>query len=79
MLDLADSVLELHLPIMLVVPKHRDYSFLEERSRMTDEPAIGAADNDQRTANERECTRMDPSRRIRSWSFASESEIVIPG
>lgn len=31
MLTLADSVLELHLPIMLVVPKSLDYSFLEER------------------------------------------------
>src|SRR5581483_7268459 len=29
MLDLADSVLELRLPIMFVVPKHRGYSFLE--------------------------------------------------
>lgn len=31
MLSLADSVLDLHLPIMLVVPKTLDYSFLEER------------------------------------------------
>lgn len=31
MLTLADSVLDMHLPIMLVVPKHLDYSFLEER------------------------------------------------
>lgn len=31
MLSLADSVLDLRLPIMLVVPKTLDYSFLEER------------------------------------------------
>lgn len=30
MLSLADKVLDLHLPIMLVVPKGLDYSFLEE-------------------------------------------------
>ncbi|MBI2078654.1 MAG: hypothetical protein HYT80_09855 [Euryarchaeota archaeon] len=30
MLSLADSVLNYHLPIMLVVPKHLDYSFLQE-------------------------------------------------
>jgi presenilin-like A22 family membrane protease len=38
MLDLADSVLELRLPIMFVVPKHRGYSFLEETARIQ-EPA----------------------------------------
>lgn len=34
MLDLADSVLELRLPIMFVVPKSRGYSFLEETRRI---------------------------------------------
>jgi len=34
MLDLADSVLELRLPIMFVVPKHRGYSFLEETRKI---------------------------------------------
>lgn len=34
MLDLADSVLELRLPIMFVVPKTREYSFLEETRRV---------------------------------------------
>jgi presenilin-like A22 family membrane protease len=32
MLSLADNVLELRLPIMLVVPKHLHYSFLEEKA-----------------------------------------------
>jgi presenilin-like A22 family membrane protease len=34
MLALADSVLELRLPIMFVVPKHRGYSFLAETRRL---------------------------------------------
>ncbi|MHB8604726.1 MAG: presenilin family intramembrane aspartyl protease PSH [Thermoplasmatota archaeon] len=34
MLDLADSVLELRLPIMFVVPKTRGYSFLEEKTKV---------------------------------------------
>lgn len=34
MLDLADSVLELRLPIMFVVPKTRGYSFLEETRKI---------------------------------------------
>ncbi len=34
MLDLADTVLEHHLPIMLVVPKTFHYSFLDERGRV---------------------------------------------
>lgn len=37
MLALADSVVGLRLPIMLVVPKHKDYSFLDERERLTTE------------------------------------------
>lgn len=37
MLSLADSVLELHLPIMLVVPKSLDYSFLRERGQLRKE------------------------------------------
>lgn len=35
MLDLADSVLELRLPIMFVVPKSKGYSFLEETRRVS--------------------------------------------
>lgn len=34
MIDLADSVLEMRLPIMLVVPKKRGYSFLKETQRL---------------------------------------------
>lgn len=34
MLGLADTVVNLRLPIMLVVPKHRNYSFLEERANL---------------------------------------------
>lgn len=34
MLSLADSVLDLRLPIMLVVPKALDYSFLDERAQV---------------------------------------------
>jgi presenilin-like A22 family membrane protease len=36
MLALADSILELRLPIMFVVPKSRGYSFLEETRRVKD-------------------------------------------
>jgi len=32
MVDLADSVMDLRLPILLVVPKQRDYSFMEQTS-----------------------------------------------
>jgi presenilin-like A22 family membrane protease len=39
MLSLADSVLDLHLPIMLVVPKSKDYSFLDERGTLREAEA----------------------------------------
>ena len=32
MVDLADSVMDLRLPILLVVPKQKDYSFMEQTS-----------------------------------------------
>jgi presenilin-like A22 family membrane protease len=34
MIDLADSVLDMHLPIMLVVPKSKGYSFRKEAARL---------------------------------------------
>ncbi len=46
MLSLADSVLNYHLPIMLVVPKHLDYSFLDESTSLrkeADEPVVTPA------------------------------------
>lgn len=33
MLSLADSVIELRLPVLLVIPKHRNYSFLREAAK----------------------------------------------
>lgn len=41
MLALADSVVGLRLPIMLVVPKHKDYSFLHEREKLTEQVESG--------------------------------------
>jgi presenilin-like A22 family membrane protease len=34
MIDIADSVIDLKLPIMFVVPKKRDYSLLKETKRL---------------------------------------------
>jgi presenilin-like A22 family membrane protease len=41
MIDLADSVMDLKLPIMLVVPKHRGYSFLREEAKLKEKLAKG--------------------------------------
>lgn len=41
MLSLADSVVGLRLPIMLVVPKHKDYSFLAEKENLTQQVESG--------------------------------------
>lgn len=46
MIDLADNVLSLRLPIMFVVPKRRGYSFLREERRLKDQ----LADSDERDA-----------------------------
>ncbi|MHB8586231.1 MAG: presenilin family intramembrane aspartyl protease PSH [Thermoplasmatota archaeon] len=39
MIDLADSVMDLHLPLMFVIPKQRGYSFLAERDHLKDQLA----------------------------------------
>lgn len=41
MIDLADKVMDLRLPIMLIVPKHRGYSFLKEEAKLKDKLAKG--------------------------------------
>lgn len=47
MLSLADSVIELRLPVLLVVPKHRGYSFLREAARFKE---AGPENKDEREA-----------------------------
>jgi presenilin-like A22 family membrane protease len=41
MIDLADKVMDLHLPLMLVVPKRRGYSFREDTARLKEKLAKG--------------------------------------
>lgn len=41
MIDLADKVMDLRLPIMLIVPKHRGYSFLKEEANLKEKLAKG--------------------------------------
>ena len=47
MLDLADTVIDLRLPILLVVPKHRGYSFLREAAKFKE---AGPENKDEREA-----------------------------
>jgi presenilin-like A22 family membrane protease len=46
MIDLADSVIDLRLPVMFVIPKIRGYSLLKERKRLKEE----IADKEEREA-----------------------------
>lgn len=41
MIDLADKVMDLRLPIMLIVPKRRGYSFLREEAKLKEKLAKG--------------------------------------
>jgi presenilin-like A22 family membrane protease len=41
MIDLADKVMDLRLPIMLIVPKQRGYSFLREEAKLKEKLAKG--------------------------------------
>jgi presenilin-like A22 family membrane protease len=78
MLSLADSVINYHLPIMLVVPKHLDYSFLEESGQLRKEadepkPAPAAADGPSTVA----ASALEP-KKGRDAMFLGLGDIVIP-
>ena len=83
MLSLADSVLNYHLPIMLVVPKHLDYSFLEESTSLRKEadepvvtPAATVAASDSPTKAPIAVTV--PKRKPRDAMFLGLGDVVIP-
>ncbi|MCA1819060.1 MAG: hypothetical protein LC620_03235, partial [Halobacteriales archaeon] len=46
MLALADSVIELRLPVLLVIPKHRGYHFREEASKFKQASAANKAERE---------------------------------
>lgn len=67
MLSLADTVLNYKLPIMLVVPKHLDYSFLDETGTLRKEADAPA-----------QATPPRP-RKQRDAMFLGLGDVVIPG
>lgn len=83
MLSLADSVLNYHLPIMLVVPKHLDYSFLDESTSLrkeADEPVItpaGTVASADKTATAPIAVTA-PKKKPRDAMFLGLGDVVIP-
>jgi presenilin-like A22 family membrane protease len=80
MLSLADSVLNYHLPIMLVVPKHLDYSFLDESTNLrkeADDPVVTPAAT---VASEspRSIAVTMPRKKPRDAMFLGLGDVVIP-
>lgn len=76
MLDLADNVMELRLPIMLVVPKSADYSFLQG-DRLTPGPGGATVDKPPwEVTRDVQTGQLDTSR---DALFMGLGDIVIPG
>lgn len=79
MLSLADSVLNYHLPIMLVVPKHLDYSFLQESTTLrkeADEPVVTPAATAAATGAPMAVTATQ--KKPRDAMFLGLGDVVIP-
>lgn len=76
MLDLADNVLELHLPIMLVVPKSRGYSFLDEKGGLREKPEDDEPDEEERVDEGGHPEEEEKS--VRDAMFLGLGDIVIP-
>lgn len=89
MLDLADQVMGLRLPIMIVVPKVRGYSFLEgerledaaDEDQAAEDPAGHQAAEDQADEDEPEAAADDQEAEGpgRDALFMGLGDIVIPG
>lgn len=85
MLDLADQVMELRLPVMLVVPKVADYSFLDEVDTDDEEPEADTGGEEGQPAREDETVEADESEEEAEVSeerdalFMGLGDIVIPG
>ena len=78
MLDLADNVLELRLPIMLVVPKVAGYSFREEAQHVKN-PGPGGATTDRAPWEVAGESVEDWDMGSRDALFMGLGDIVIPG
>lgn len=83
MLDLADQVMGLRLPIMVIVPKTLDYSFLGGASTTDAEVDDGAMEKDEGvdTAPHEEAKDDDEEREVGDEDalFMGLGDIVIPG
>ena len=86
MLTLADGVMELKLPVVLVIPLTLSYSFLDDGSSMaeqTDEPTTQADGGDEDSASEAEDDEDSAAKRPdatdRDAFFVGLGDAVMPG
>jgi len=72
MLDLADTMIGLRLPILLVAPQDRDYSLIEETEQNKEAVSVDRASPGQPQARR-------PERKGREAMFMGLGDVIFPG
>jgi len=80
MLDLADGVMDLRIPAILVIPLSRSYSLLDEETGMSDSDASTEPEQDQPSeSDDPEAAEADDTDDGRDVFFIGLGDAVIPG
>ena len=88
MLDLADTMIGLKLPILLVAPQERGYSMLEEQAPMRDRVENLEDTNDNENSESKDITNkesttpqkvMKPKKRPKEAMFMGLGDVIFPG
>jgi presenilin-like A22 family membrane protease len=88
MLDLADTMIGLKLPILLVAPQERGYSMLEEQAPMRDRVESLEDTNDDKNSESKDITSkedttpqkvMKPKKRPKEAMFMGLGDVIFPG
>ncbi len=88
MLDLADTMIGLKLPILLVAPQERGYSMLEEQAPMRERvEQVESKDDDDNTESENIMVKEDttpqmvlkPKKRPKEAMFMGLGDVIFPG
>ncbi|RJU80867.1 MAG: hypothetical protein DWC09_05445 [Candidatus Poseidoniales archaeon] len=77
MLDLADTMIGLRLPILLVAPQDKGYSFIDETVSMKEKNAVPA--QQMATPSQRPIANKQPKKQSKDAMFMGLGDVIFPG
>ena len=79
MLDLADTMVNLKLPILLVAPQEKGYSFLEEENTMREDKIIETAVDEKDESISTKPPKKEKAKSGRDAMFMGLGDVIFPG